>query len=223
MTSIVTADNGCEVLQTIPVVYDTLMPSLILNPDTLTCFNPSINLVNAQLSDRYIYEWSGASIPDTMAEILNVIIPDEYRLNITDTVNHCENHALVTIGIDTISPTYQIIKNDSLTCMLSSFQAEIITDPSSSINWTGPDVDGLTERIVTVARSGNYRFNIRGINGCVNGEAFDVVSDIDGPDITVSSLYNITCDQENFNVLPLVNTVNTSLTWESSSGNHGGR
>jgi len=214
LTSIATGSNGCEVIRSIPVTYDTISPTIGVQDDTLTCIKPIVTLQNITQNDRYLYEWtssSGVTISDV--SVVDLENPDMVELLIRDTINNCIAQVAAEVLIDTISPILSLTYIDSLTCTNPTFEASTMGSSQGLLSWSGPNIDGLSTEEVSIINAGTYEVSLTGDNGCVSQGSFQVLEDNDNPNVDIQDNFNLTCDDPSRVLIPTVIEDDLTLSW----------
>lgn len=102
------ANNGCEATATISVADDRNFPNVNENdlyPDTLDCgASKNIRAVSVP-STGVKYQWTppeGGSLSSFTAAVTNVVLPGNYRVLVTNTINGCATATLVSVVANTV-------------------------------------------------------------------------------------------------------------------------
>jgi len=173
-------DEGCAPIQTsITIGEDFTAPEAgISNTPTLSCTDPIIQLSGQAISGSgdYRYQWessNGQILSDTTGLNPSTDRPGDYQFILTDTRNGCRDTAMVQVGIDTISPTFSILGNDTLNCMRTEINPSILPDnPSGNYTYEwldaqGQAIPGGNTPSLTIRSADTFLLRINDLdNGC---------------------------------------------------------
>jgi gliding motility-associated-like protein len=195
--------NGCQVVDSIAVAVDTLVPSvLILNPSTLTCQETEVELIaNGQMG--LDYTWSGPlgginSNPSQPSVF--VVEGGWYQVTVSNSANGCQEVDSVWVSVDTLAPQPQIALADTLTCA----QPSLVLDGSGSspagnisFSWNAPlgnIVTGSTTAMPTINQPGWYILQVEDLsNGCQAADSVQVLAANDLPEVVLQDPSLLSC------------------------------
>ena len=203
--------NGCTDKDTVNVPADQDLPTVNIAPvDTLTC---SVNTVTVDASGSTTssgskdFSWSTTgNIVNAAADSswIDVDVPDDYTVTVTDPNNGCQSSSTVTVPIDTISPDAVVAAPDTLTCTTTSVTLDASASTSNnghSYSWSNGDTGPTT----TVSTAANYTVTVTdSFNDCVDDTTVTVPIDTVSPDAVVAAPDTLTC-------------TNTSVTLDASA------
>ncbi|MBK9283311.1 MAG: T9SS type A sorting domain-containing protein [Sphingobacteriaceae bacterium] len=203
------------------------MDILSQNGYTITCANPTINLIAIQNSN-YFYPnhlWTGPSFT-TNLPYANVTQPGIYTLTISEGITNCTLTTTVSIGINTAVPSSSVFPNSaSVTCNNPvTFTAMALT-PTSNImhSWyvpVSPFPNGnesylsinVTEVTNFYSGPGVYTHKLKDLtNGCFVTQTVSVTSPDAYPTFSLGSStnYSFGCAPLNQTTISIINPVST--------------
>ncbi len=171
----------------------------IIDPVDLTCLFPqsSINIGNVEEGATFLWEGPGIG-PDTETDMNQVT--DQagvYSVTVTGT-NGCTSEQSVSISIDTMHPTIEIMQDAPLTCL--DLEVELFVESDMALTefiWGGPGV-GTAQRFnesILTSTPGLYTVNVTaGINGCMSSATYFLEDETEPPELT-SYTDTIRCDR----------------------------
>jgi gliding motility-associated-like protein len=200
-------DNGCTAVDTVRMEADDNLPVIVLpEPLVLTCERSVVTINAAGSSDgaNFAYVWSttDGTFQLVSKQVIEVIRPGTYLLEITNTDNDCLSQRTVEVRQDTIRPLADILMPMVLNCRdsLLSAQVQVLTDDSNlDIRWTttnGNIVSGMNALNASFDRAGTYILTLRNRNnGC--DQTFTAVVDEDReiPTVVLNTPDTLTCAQ----------------------------
>ncbi|MEL7119123.1 MAG: hypothetical protein AAFO07_06775, partial [Bacteroidota bacterium] len=198
--------TGLATVQTIEVIEDVALPNINLGSDlTLTCEDTTLVLANQLINvDSLTYQWNLNSDPFVIgtSEQLEISVPGDYRLEITNQRTGCINVDNILVTIDTVPPMSNAGTDQSLTCSREFARLEGENSSSGaniSYNWSVRDggniISGETSPNPIVDLSGTYILATRDDdNGCIDLDTAIVFLDRVIPNIEPIVGATITCD-----------------------------
>lgn len=203
--------NGCEQLDTVRVLENTLPPRATLTsegPFLLTCRRDTLSLDAtpslSQYGNALTYTWrplgtTGSYTPLAPERIL-VQQPGRYRLTVRDAGNGCADSLEVQVDGDFILPLIQLQALETITCTRPEIALEAwVSGPERRYmyTWTTPDGAVLPEDTATVrvAMPGQYRLLVTNMRtGCFAEQAVNVREDKQSPLIQLAAFGTLDCD-----------------------------
>ncbi len=196
--------NGCTSVDLVEVPIDTLLPIVnILQPDTITCAVPAIEIMAESLSPHPLSPiWS--SNEGNFVEGINTLDPsvDEsgaYNLLITDLVNGCVNIYHVQVPENTVAPDAHAGADGLLDCNTTSLQLDGSGSSAGnySYQWetdTGNIQSGDTGISPQISEPGTYRIIVTdNVNGCQSEDETLVTQDTISPVLQIAEPDELNC------------------------------
>lgn len=180
--------NGCQDSATTNLLLDEAYPVANAGQDQqLDCDTGEVTLdgSNSQAGASIVYQWygpDGEPIPEGTSANLDVDLPGEYSLEVTDTINGCSNTALVEVIADFETPTAsagvdQVINCDENSTFLDGSGSS--TGSEFTYIWTvegaGNISSGASSLSPEVDAEGKYALLVTNTsNGCTASDTTDV-------------------------------------------------
>lgn len=217
--------NGCVGTSVVSVAADSNVPNVTATSGTITCSNPTTQVVATTTSSPVSYAWSGTGIigPNNTPTIV-VNQGNTYTLVVTNTSNGCSSTITAVVPSDTNTPTVNLSANSvTLSCSSPSIQIDA-TSSASNYSWTtsGGNIIGPTNTPTLVAGSaGTYTLTVTGSNGCTAAVTATVFGNSNAPQVTLSAnSATLTCTNTSVTINATVpaTLTNASYSWSPSSG-----
>ncbi len=205
--------NGCQLVRSFDLPFDTLRPFLILEADTLIC-RDSVMVIAQSLDSVSTLQWSGPGIVETNDFVALVDEAGWYHLSAAGP-NGCPAELDILVDSNFVLPAYTLT-HDTLEC---GEDALMMVDPvltGNQFRWFDPGSLLIsTDTFVTVNQPGVYTVEIEGPNQCI---AFDTVrlDSLDYPDIAIRT-DTFTCTIDMVNIEALTDLVQNSIAWTDLS------
>ena len=197
--------NGCTRAGTITVSENIFPPTVDAGAGaTLTCAVTSLSLTGVSSGGAATYTWLSAG--GNIVSGANSLTPTvnrtgTYTLTATLSSNGCTASDVVTVGIDTIAPTFTIQQPALLTCSQQTITLSgLVQQPGTgnfAANWsttTGHFVSGQNSLNAVVDAPGTYILNLQNSqNGCNAAKAIPVFQNISPPTALAANGGDITC------------------------------
>ncbi len=204
---ITNTSNGCDAIDSVEVVTDTLLPVANAGSDQfLTCVVDTVTLdgSGSDQGPQYTYMWTGpAVVPGTETSLMpQVVLDGLYTLVVTNTDNDCQASSVVQVGQDTVPPLAEAGMPDTvLTCLVQTANLDGTGSSEGapgeySYLWEGPSVlIGETSLQATVGDPGIYTLTVtQASNGCTATDQVEVQADTTAPNVVIADPADITCD-----------------------------
>ncbi len=195
-------DNGCTASDMVEVNPDYDAPTAVAGPEELlTCLLTEVVLDGSAStgSINLSYEWfdenSNSISTDTS---INVDIPGDYTLVVTDQNNGCTDSLIVLVNEDIAPPSADAGQNTSLTCDVT----EVTLTGSGAGNPGGVSYEWQNSNTVVIGTEASVVVNETGIftlivtdndNGCTASSEVEVVPDINLPNADAGAESTLTC------------------------------
>lgn len=227
--------NGCKDTSIVTIGIDTIAPIADGGPNqVIDCNNTSVEIGGSLTSEgpEINYTWSAISdgTPINLNSALtSVNQPDTYQLIVLNTDNACRDTALVTVGIDTLSPSASILPPAVLNCALEEIQLDasssdqgVTFDFAWNATGGGNIIEGENTLTPTVNSAGLYELVVDNLqNGCEKSVTVSVQDTINaiiaapGPGGTLNcSTTRLTLDGSGSTTGP-----NIEYEWSTTEGN----
>ncbi len=218
--------NGCVGNATVTVFSDSNVPNVTTSNGTITCSNPTTQVVATTTSSPVNYTWTGPGIvgPSNTATIA-VNQGGTYTLVVTNTSNGCSSTITTSVPTDTNTPSITLSNNTAtLSCSVTTVQIDATASPSGTFSWTttgGSIVGPSNTPTLNASSAGVYSVYVTGTNGCISVATATVYGNSNAPIVTLSAnSATITCSNSSVSINATVpGTVSSaSYSWTPSSG-----
>ncbi len=209
--------NFCKIDTIFRVVADTSLPIVSIQYDSINCFNQS-NRILLNSTDTIASTWI---LPDASVVNGNSLTTTQsglfyYQVKLLK--NGCILSDSITIGIDTISPIFELLVLDSLNCQDSPIRIQAnFSSPDSNFIflWTsfgGQFLDRIDSSKTIVKQGGRYFLSMTGkVNGCESMREIDLTR-IPQPILAVDlNLEQDLCLENDNSLLEVTNVVGGNL------------
>jgi CHU_C Type IX secretion signal domain len=212
-TFTLTNNKNCISTGTFEVVRNDTLPVIdkIFNP--IKCGQDSILLQGISSQSGTIFTWKGPLGYDKEGTNVYAFGGGTYILEGV-APNGCKTSINFEVGYDTLSPVFEILLPDTITCRQAEVELNTNFDPGSGmINWSP---GGLTGNGVKVTLPGQYIAEVVGINNCKTSKTIDVMENKTFPTYE-SSASAINCKDILSNIKITPTSPFTSLIWSDAS------
>ncbi len=223
------AENGCTANTTVEVMENGDLPTPVATADgILTCIDEEVNIdASASTSTGTLsYEWfdsDGNSIG--VGDNLDVILPDNYSVVVTDTESGCTASLDVDVDQNINTPESNAGQGASLTCS----DSEVTLNGGGSTAGNNISYEWLNSGNVTVGEdvmvdvteTGIYTLIVTNTdNGCTATSTVEVTPDADLPTADAGSGADLTCliDQVTLNGSGSTSGNDISYEWFDPNG-----
>lgn len=225
--------NGCRETATVSVVDNRIYPNiLILNPQIVTCRNPTIELDASSSSNgsNFTYQWTAINggIITSGANTLNPTVSKNgvYQLVITNTTNACTSTATTIVNQDKTLPSANAGPNKLLTCTNNSVQltGTASTGNNFTYQWgsaAGNVQTGGNTLSPTVSQAAVYTLTVTNItNGCtaISDVTVSVDTNVPKADAGVKKVIDCNVAQVNLDATKSDNGASYSYIWTTNNG-----
>lgn len=235
-TLTVTYNDGfavCTDLAIVSVIDDPDVPLAFADaPNTVDCFNPSIELDGSGSSEgsEYFYQWTtsdGNIVSGGNSLFPTIDAGGTYDLLVTNADNGCTAEATVTVDENLAIPDADAVSNNNINCDFSI----VILDGSGSsqgsdfsYEWTTDDgniVSGAFDLMPEVDAGGTYTITVTNdINGCTNTADVTVDEDLATPFAQIESPAQVGCTNTEIELDATNSNGNGNLlaSWSTNDG-----
>lgn len=203
--AVTNANNGCVATSSVTVPENVVPPVVDAGASaTLTCAITNLNLNGTASVGAASYAWTTSngnilSGGNTLTPTINQT--GTYTFSATLNSNGCSASDLVTVGIDTLAPAFQIQAPNLLTCtQLNTALNGSVQQPGTgnfSANWTtsnGNFIGSQNTLNTSVDAPGLYTLNIQNLlNGCDASQQITVNQDTTAPTALAAPGGDLTC------------------------------
>ena len=230
--AVTNAANGCVATSSVTVPENVIPPVVDAGAiATLSCITTSLSLAASSTGGSATYIWTtinGNILSGGNSLSPNVNQAGTYTFMATLGSNGCSASDVVTVGIDTLAPSFQIGLPQLLTCtQLNTPLIGTVQQPGGgnfSANWTTVDghFDGAQNTLNTSADApGVYILTIQNaLNGCDAQQQITVIQDTLAPTASAAPGGNITCTMQSLNLNGNGSSTGNSFTytWTENAG-----
>ncbi len=210
-------EGGCFNEDSLRLEIADELPSFLLDDQTLNCNTDSI-LVQPiiQNSQEYIDSaitlWTGPGGFTSSNLDVYIMNPGDYLLEIISS-DGCSEIQSMTVITDTVSPVFNIIVPDEITCN----DPEVVLSPSLQefayqYQWIGPGTFMSSGLDIGVTVPGEYYLAVTSVNGCSSSSSIAVMIDTLHPTVEAYGGV-ITCKEGKINLGLMVDTVDYYVEW----------
>ncbi len=230
--AVTNATNGCIATSSVTVSENVTPPMVDAGATaTLTCAVTSLSLTGSSSAGVATYAWTTSngnilSGGNSLTPMVNQT--GTYNFTATLSSNGCSASDVVTVGIDTLAPAFQMAQPLLLTCaQLSTPLAGTVQQPGAgnfTINWTtqgGHFIGGQNTLSTSADASGVYILTIQNsINGCDAQQQVTVNQDTLAPTALTAPGGEITCAVQTLTLNGTGSSTGNpfSYNWTASAG-----
>ncbi|MBK8555866.1 MAG: T9SS type A sorting domain-containing protein [Lewinellaceae bacterium] len=187
--------TGCTVSETVMVTEDISSPDVSAAGGTLSCNEPSINLVANSGTSGVTFNWFGPGGFSSTEQNPSVNAAGTYELLVTAS-NGCTSSATVTVDIDGSVPNVSAV-GGLITCYNDTDTVRgFSTTPDVTFAWTtsnGIIQSGADNQNAVAAAPGTYVLIVTAPNGCTNSTSTTVAADLVAPTVSATTPDPINC------------------------------
>ena len=181
---VVTDNTGCPNTATVLVTEDTAQPNVTASGDSITCYDPTVNLTGSSNTPGVTYNWiNSAGVSIGANPTVQAPGAGTFTLIVTNPVNGCKDSADAIVYLDTTLPL-PTASTDTLTCNLTNpplIGGANIPNPVYSWSFGGNPYSAQKDTVASA--SGNYTLTVfNPSNGCSNDTTIFVPENTVQPD-----------------------------------------
>lgn len=226
-------NNNCRAQAEIQVLLDNTPPVVDAGLDTLlNCTRTQLQLAGTADAQGagVTYAWStldGNILNGTNTANPLIDAAGTYLLEITNTTNECLATDQVTVTLDTISPTIEILPPTILTCAVTTASLDAGTSMAGNnpvYSWTntlGLPIANQDQVVATITQAGDYQLLLTNTdNGCSQTATVSVQDDLVPPVPILSVPDTLDCLTLSVDLDATGSTGNMlSYAWSNAEGN----
>ncbi|TAK46415.1 MAG: T9SS type A sorting domain-containing protein [Saprospiraceae bacterium] len=188
--------TGCFTVASPTLTNNTVLPVAFPAGDgEITCAQTAVQLIANPAVPGYSFDWSGPGGFSSNEENTIATEAGVYVLTVTDPANGCKSEYSVFVVEDTIAPLIELGPPVQLNCAVVSFLFTCSPIPSTSCILTDENGNVYVPP-VTLTQAGLYILTLINLtNGCTSTGTLVVVMDTVPPDLSVTGIFEITCQQ----------------------------
>ncbi|MBC7773940.1 MAG: hypothetical protein H7246_00775, partial [Phycisphaerae bacterium] len=215
-TLTVTALNECTATMAAIVHGNFGLPELHAETDTITCWNPAVDLAASSLTPGATFQWDGPVGFFSLLDTVSTNVSGVYTLTAT-APNGCAAQTSISVPINVAGPG-AAAHGDTLTCSTPLLN---LAGSSGLQNvqwhWTGPGNFISTEQNPAINLPGLYQLEVMGlVNGCTSTAAALVNVD-KVPPLAASDTGTLTCSLDSL-MLTGSSNVASLFNWSGPAG-----
>ncbi len=200
---------------------DTLLPSITLVGDTLTCWNNITGQLGTfgSLTDTRL-SWTGPGNFSSSESAPLVYAPGTYILLAEDSLNYCTSLDSVVVAADTVSPDI-VAQGGILTCSQPvSWLSGSSSTSGVTFSWTGPGSFMASIPDLPVSEAGTYTLLLTAPNGCTSMDTALITAYQTRPsvDISTPSGSTLTCLKNTLDIVAVTGDSGLSFMWSDGQG-----
>jgi gliding motility-associated-like protein len=176
--------NSCTASAAVTITENRTAPNASVSPvtSTLTCADPSIDIIASSSTIGAVYSWGGGNSTNSFT----ATAAGNYTITVTDPSNSCTASATANITSSVTPPNLSVAPaNASITC--NNPTVDIVassTDPNINYDWGG----GNNTNSITASTAGTFTVTATDANGC---SATASASVIDATNLSVQIIESV--------------------------------
>lgn len=195
--------NGCVSAATVVVTQNVTPPNVVAVTATVTCNNPSPQIVASSQTSGATFSWTGPNGFTSNIHNPHVSIGGTYTVTATSPANGCTSFINVFVSENTTPPFVYAGDDRSLNCNFTSVLANPIGTSSGNnftykwTTWDGHIVTGANSLYARFDSVGHYTLTVKNTwNGCTAVDSMEVTQT---PPVTASAsqLTAVSCNGGN--------------------------
>jgi subtilisin-like proprotein convertase family protein len=208
------APNGCENVKTVTVPGDTLSPFLLIEGDTIACYDTATIIVQP-VDSVVAFNWSGPAILSDLGSILEVTHAGIYTLQAIGE-NGCATITDILVDSNYTLPVFSLV-TDTLRCDRPATLSAISNDSILQYHWYDPSGILLAaDSSVDVVQPGIYTFDIQGANRCFDYDTV-ILAPVTYPVVQTTS-DTLTCQDRSATIQATFDVQPAAVVWLDMNG-----
>ncbi|GAB4449527.1 MAG: hypothetical protein OHK0036_06650 [Bacteroidia bacterium] len=212
----VTNSQGCSASTTINVTVNTGPSVSVTAAGTITCINPTTQVIGTTTTSPANYTWSGTGIVSGFnSATATVNQPGTYTLVVAG-LSGCPTVTTINVSSNTSTPNISAAVSGSITCSNTTLQVvgSSTTSPVS-YSWTGSGViSGANSATAIVNTGGSYTLIVTNTsNGCVSNTVISVPTNTTPPTVSAGSNQTLTCSSSSVSLIGSASPSTVTPTW----------
>lgn len=213
--------NGCTSTTTAVVNQNTMQPTVPTTGGSISCANPTVQLMAGSNAPQASFLWSGPCITAANQNQQNPVVNcgGTFTVVVTNPANGCTNTGTAIVTQATTPPTVSVTSSGSLTCTTTSVAVLATTNASNpTFSWSGPGGFTAATQNINVQVPGNYTVTVTApSSGCTATAVASVVQDIATTSVIASASGPLTCAVTSVAVTTN-NMPNGTFSWSGPGG-----
>lgn len=206
-------DKNCVTNGSIEVIRNDTLPVVEPSFESIKCNQDSVAFAGISTLNNTVFQWTGSGGFNKTGDIVYAYKGGNYTL-IGTAPNGCSAQKDFVLGYDTLSPVFNILPFDVLTCEKDSTLLSTDFPPEDgTVVWMPGN---LTGQSVFVSEAGSYIATLTAKNNCKASQNFEVVEDKTFPKATSTSTV-INCKDLTSNVTVIPQSPYKTITWSDSN------
>lgn len=185
------SNTSCRTTLQIEVPVDTILARPQVRGEDISCRMDTVILEVDAPQVGYSYSWSNASEVLATSPAFSTDTPGNYTLISVNGINGCSDTAAVTVGADTLSPSFDVAISGTLDC--ENEEVELVIEPAAPENicawlFAGNNVSYCT---LLVSSPGEYEAVVTDTtNGC-SSDTIVLIMEVEDPPAIVTNVPSV--------------------------------
>ena len=207
----VISPNGCQTTSTAEVTNDSSAPSTSVNAGSLSCNQPSTQIMSNPSADAIGFSWTGPNGFTSNDENPTVTMPGIYTLVVSGS-NGCSSSATVDVTGDFNAPNASAT-GGTLGCNSTGISLSgNSTSGGVTFQWSGPGGFTSNEQNPVAMDVGEYTLTVMSSNGCTTSVIAVVDASMDVPQISATG-GSIDCNNSSVQLMGSSASANVTISW----------
>ncbi len=197
--------NGCEVLDSLMVSAEPLLESPIIDSLHIDCANREGFLAVVNPDTSFTYTWHDEASNTTIDTVVRSLRGQDYLLEARHTSSDCVLSEMLTIRVDTITPSVSIVEMDSIICEHREITLGSEVGRGVHYQWStsnGNILNQTNQPAIRLNLPGSYQLMVQDtLNQCQNRADVEITerpSNLRGFDLRLTSA---NCDGQNNGII----------------------
>ena len=167
---------GCSARDSVEIAIDTLRPEFTLSTDTLTCEDPSVQVLVGNLTGPISsFSWQGPNGLNQDSLVFNTSSAGDYLLEVIGSNGCAYQDSIEVIARDQI-PVLSV-SIDTIDCINTDIIPEVVTTDNLVYEWVGPNGFFSNDMMPLLESPGRYTLLAANQEGCE--VSIDIVVEVD--------------------------------------------